>query len=129
MTTNRANELLQPAEAQQSERSRLETLWWAAALLWAGFVFGVDSLGYLPQIGLADAWSWVFFGAGLIGILGNLYRVVTPDLPDPTLWDYIWSGFLLLLGLSGALANVGILWALGLMAIGVVLLVNTLRRE
>ncbi len=129
MTTEHINEMTyQPAEDQTSERRRLETLWWAVALLWAGIVFGADSLGYLPQIGQADAWSWVFFGAGLFGMFGNLYRLATPDLPNATFWDYIWSGFLLLLGLSGAMTNVGILWALGLVAIGAVILVGALQR-
>lgn len=99
------------------------------ALLWAGTIFAIDSLGFLPQIGQADAWSWVFFGAGLFALLGDFYRLATPNLPNPTLWDYIWAGFLLLLGLSGVMTNVEILWALGLMSIGVVILVNTLRRD
>ncbi len=114
MTSEHMNEMtFEQEKSQKSERSRLETLWWAVALLWAGVVFGADSLGLLPQIGQADAWSWVFFGAGLFGMLGNLYRIATPESPNPTAWDYIWSGFLLLIGLSGLVTNVEILWALG----------------
>ena len=32
-------------KSQKKERQRLEALWWAGALIWAGLVFGADSLG------------------------------------------------------------------------------------
>ncbi len=114
--------------SEHKERERLESLWWAGALIWAGLVFAADSLGVLPQIGDADAWSWVFFGAGLYGMLGNLYRLASLDRPNPSAWDYIWSGFLLIAGLGGV-SEVDIFWPLVLVLIGAAVLVNALWRR
>jgi hypothetical protein len=113
------------ARAERKERSRLEAIWWAGALIWAGLVFAVDSLGLLPQIGESDAWTWVFLGAGLYGVLGSLYRVISPNSPNPIAWDYIWSGGLLIIGLAG-MSPVDIFWPLILVLVGVVILAETL---
>jgi hypothetical protein len=116
------------ARAEHKERKRLEAIWWAGALIWAGLVFAADSLGLLPQIGESDAWSWVFFGAGLYGMLGNLYRVANQNFPNPTAWDYIWSGGLLIVGLAG-MSLVEVFWPLILVLVGVVILAETLLQR
>ncbi len=116
------------ATAERKERSRLEAIWWAGALIWAGLVFAADSLGLLPQIGESDAWSWVFFGAGLYGTLGNLYRVANPSSPNPTSWDTIWAGGLLIIGLAG-MSPVDIFWPLVLVLVGLVILAETIFRR
>ena len=113
------------ARVERKERSRLEALWWAGALIWAGLVFAADGLGLLPQIGESDAWTWVFLGAGLYGLLGSLYRVINPDSPNPTAWDYIWSGGLFFIGLAG-MSPVDIFWPLILVLVGVVILAEAL---
>lgn len=113
------------ASVERKERSRLESLWWAGALIWAGLVFAADSLGLLPHIGKSDAWTWVFLGAGLYGVLGSLYRIVSPNYPNPTSWDYIWSGGLFIIGLAG-LSPVSIFWPLILVLVGVVILAEAL---
>jgi hypothetical protein len=89
------------------ERRSFETLWWAGTLIWAGLIFGADSLGWLPQIGQATAWTWVFLGAGLYGLAGCLYRQTSVESLNPRTWDYVWSGFLLLAGLGERLLAVG----------------------
>jgi len=113
------------AATERKGRKRLEAIWWAGALIWAGLVFAADSLGLLPQIGESDAWSWVFFGAGPFGMLGNLYRVASPSSPNPTAWDTIWAGGLLIIGLAG-MSPVDIFWPLILVLVGAVILVETL---
>ena len=112
-------------KVERKERKRLEALWWAGALIWAGLVFAADSLGLLPQIGESDAWTWVFLGAGLYGLLGSLYRVARPDSPNPTAWDYIWSGGLFIIGLVG-MSPVEVFWPLILVLVGVVILAEAL---
>jgi hypothetical protein len=99
-------------------RKRYEGLYWAGALIWAGLVFGADSLGVLPQIGQADAWTWLFVGVGLYGTLINIYGTVSPDLDITTSGDYLWSGFWLLIGLSGFFV-VDLFWPVVLILIGV----------
>ncbi len=112
----------------KEKRSNLETIYWGGVLLWAGLVFGAESLGYLPQIGEADAWSWAFAGAGLYGLLGALYRMSSPNLPNPSTWDYIWSGGLTILGLAG-FTSLDIGFPLVLLLVGLILLGSVVLRR
>jgi len=105
-------------------RSRAESLYWAGVLVWAGLVLGANSLGLLPQFGSGDIWSWVFFGAGLYGTLLNLYHTALADSVTTT-WDYIWSGFWLVLGLSG-LFIFDMFWPLVLILVGGVTLIKAI---
>jgi hypothetical protein len=75
------------AEGRESRRARkrAEGLWWAGALIWAGLVFGAESLELLAQVGSADAWSWVFLGAGLYGLVSDLYYVRAASHADRAL--------------------------------------------
>jgi hypothetical protein len=120
MTTGQVN-------GQEEALPRLDTYYWAAALIWAGLVFGAEALGILPQIAGASAWTWIFIGGGIGGLLLNLYSLSSPDYATPTTWDWIWSGLLLLLGLGGLIAF-NIPWWLVLVVVGVIILVSTLRR-
>lgn len=106
-------------------RANAEALYWAGVLIWAGLVFAASNLDIIPQIGSADAWSWVFFGAGLYGTLMNLYYSAMPDTITTT-WDYTWSGFWLVLGLSGFLAS-DMFWPAVLVLIGGVTLIKGFR--
>lgn len=109
-------------------RKRYEALYWAGALIWAGLVFGAESLGTLPQFGLADAWTWLFVGVGLYGTLMNIYGTVTPDLDITTTGDYLWSGFWLLIGVSGFFA-VDVFWPVVLVLLGVAIVAKQLFRQ
>ncbi len=109
-------------------RKRYEALYWAGALIWAGLVFGADSLGILPQFGQADAWTWLFVGVGLYGTLMNIYGTVTPGLDITTSGDYLWSGFWLLIGVSGFFA-VDVFWPVVLVLLGVAIVAKQLFRQ
>jgi hypothetical protein len=108
------------------ERAQIERLYWAGVLIWAGLVFGADAMGYLPEVGNADAWSWLFLGAGLFGTLGTIYRSISPEVLDPSAWDYIWSGFWLLVGLSGFVTTT-LIWPVALVLVGVIALISVVR--
>lgn len=110
------------------KRRDFKALWWAGTLLWTGLVFGADGLSWLPRIGQGDAWTWVFLGAGLYGLVGTLYRQISVDTLNPRVWDYFWSGFLLIIGLGGVV-GVSTFWPLVLILAGVAVLVSTLRRS
>jgi len=114
---------------QKEERRLLDALYWGGVLIWAGLVFGADSLGYLPQIGQADAWSWIFFGAGLYGLLGAILRMALSGYSNPTAWDYIWSLALLIIGINGFVGGVDIALPLILILVGAVWLGSTLLRR
>jgi hypothetical protein len=98
-------------------------------ILWAGLVFGADILGLLPQIGGASAWSWVFAGAGLLALLGDVLRTAFSDWPDPGTWDYVWAVGLLVIGLVGFFGQ-EIAFPLILVLVGVIAVITVfLRRD
>ncbi len=113
--------------SKTAKRAKAEALYWAGALIWAGLVFAADSMGLVPQIGNADAWSWVFIGGGLYGTVLNFYSSLQPDSVTTT-WDYVWSGFWLILGLSGLFA-IDMFWPLVLILMGAASLVSVIRRS
>jgi hypothetical protein len=108
-----------------SEKKKLDAYYWGGVLLWAGLVFGAESLGFLPQIGSADAWSWVFLGAGLYGLAGSIFRRASDNYSNPSTWDWAWGGIFTILGLGG-FTTVNISWPLIIILVGVVILGNAL---
>ena len=79
----------------------INAIYFGGVLVWAGVVFVIDSLGYLPQIGDSDAWSWIFLGAGLAALIGNLIRQASSSILNPTAFDYIFGAVLLAIGVGG----------------------------
>jgi hypothetical protein len=126
MTTEQMNDMSTEQEGKEAGR-HLEAIYWGGVIIWAGLVFGADSLGILPQIGGASAWSWVFLGAGLYALLGALFRITSPDYPNPTTWDWVWAGILIILGLGGFF-SFNIAWPLILVLVGVAILGKALLR-
>lgn len=128
MTTEQEFMVAEHRHGKRRERQRLEGLWWAVVLIWAGLIFGAESMGLMPQIGDADAWSWIFLGAGVFSLLGSLYRLVSMDVPNPTTWDWVWGAFCLIIGLGG-FTTINIAWSLILILVGGVMLVSALWRR
>jgi hypothetical protein len=106
---------------RKKEKQFKDALYWGGAFLWAGLVFDADLLGLLPQVANFDAWSWVFLGVGLYGLVGALFFLISPNWSNPTAWDFIWSGFWFLVGLSGFIIF-DIIWAIGLILLGLLIL-------
>ena len=79
----------------------INAIYFGGVLVWAGVVFAADSLGYLPQIGDSDAWSWIFIGAGLASLVGNLIRQASSSILNPSAFDYIFGAVLLAIGIGG----------------------------
>ncbi len=115
-------------KSEKEARKRAEGFWWAGALIWAGLVFGAESLDLLPQVGSADAWSWVFLGAGLYGLFSDLYYLRSTSPYKPSTWDWIWSGGLTLVGLGG-FTTIDMSWPLILIVVGVAILVSQYLRR
>ena len=113
---------------EKTERKRLEAFWWGAVIIWAGLVFIADYLGVLPNIREAGAWSWIFLGAGVFGLIGAVIRVASDGLPNPTGWDYFWSALFLIIGASGFVGG-GIAFPIVLIVIGLAILGNVLFRR
>jgi hypothetical protein len=117
-------ELLQ----EKAQRKRLETFWWAVVFIWAGIVLIADYLGVLPEIREAGPWSWIFLGAGVLGLIGALIRAASRDLPKPTGSDYFWSALFLIIGAAGFFGS-EIAFPIALMVIGVAILANVFFRR
>ncbi len=111
-----------------ADRKRLESLWWAAVLIWAGAVFAADYLAILPQFREESPWSWIFLGAGLFGLAGALIRTANVQLPKPTGWDYFWSALFLIVGATGFFGG-GITFPILLVVIGAATVANQLFRH
>jgi hypothetical protein len=113
---------------ERKERSRVKNIYWAVVLIWAGLIMGVNGLGFLPKVGNADGWAYVITGAGLFGTLMNISYASSSDTLNPTSWDWIWSGFWLIVGLGGFF-YLEIFWPLAFILIGVIALITAIRKS
>lgn len=110
------------------EKKYLDAIFWGGVLVWAGLIFGADYFGYLPQIGNAITWSWIFLGAGVYGLLINFIRIFSERISNPTSWEWIWAAIFLLFGLAGFI-TFSIPWWLFLILIGVAILGSAFIRR
>jgi len=106
-----------------------EAIFWGGVLVWAGLIFGAEYFEWLPEIGNASGWSWIFLGAGIYGIVLSVYRLGTDHFTSPSLWDWIWAGIFLIIGAAGFI-SVSVPWWLFLIIIGAAILGSAfIRRE
>ncbi len=89
-------------------------------LIWLGVTFYLEQIGYLPS---ADWWAYFLAGIGAIiiiqGLIGYaMYRV-------PYIGSFIGGAIILLIGLA-FVSNLGNIWPLILVVIGVALLASSL---
>jgi hypothetical protein len=118
-----------PAEYDEKvRRSPLAAVFWAGILVWAGLVLMADNLGYLPEIGEAEAWNWILAGVGVLLLLEALVRAASPDYARPTTGRFIWAGVIILVGLSGII-SFELVWPLILVVAGVAVLFSVLLRR
>jgi len=108
-----------------------------AIVIWAGVVLLAENLGYLSALGLrGDAplgpfpfristWGLIFLGAGVI-ILGEVAaRLILPSYRRHVAGNIILAFVFIGIGL-GNLVNWGVIWALILIALGVVILLRAM---
>ena len=107
---------------------RLDAFFWAGALIWAGLIFAADSLGLLSQIGQANSWSWIFLGAGALGLVLNLLSQTSENYAIPTAWDWGWAILFLIIGAAGFLSFRVPGW-LFLITIGAAILISAQRHR
>jgi hypothetical protein len=105
----------------------INAIYFGGVMVWAGIVFAVDSLGYLPKIGDSDAWSWIFIGAGLFSLIGNLIRQTSSSILNPSAFDYIFGAVLLAIGIGG-FTSLYIALSLVLMLVGGAILFSAIFR-
>ena len=114
---------------QKKDGKYLDAIFWGGVLLWAGLIFVADYFGFLPKIGDASTWSWIFLGAGVYGLLMSFVRLISENFSNPTAWDWVWSIAFFIIGAAGFVA-INIPWWLILILVGVAILGGALfRRE
>ena len=125
MSTNPVPESVSPP-ADVTKRGT-QHLAWALLLIWAALVVGADGLGLLPQVGVADAWNWIFLGAGILATIGCARRLLAHPREDPDLSDYAFAGFLVVIGLGG-FVSAWMVTSVVLLVLGLLVLVTDARR-
>jgi hypothetical protein len=102
-------------------RDPVDAAVWAAILIWAGLVLLADNMNILGT--RWEAWPFIFLGAGVIVLLGVVFRLVVPAYRKPLTGGLIFGVILLGIGL-GELTRWDVMGALILLAIGVALLLR-----
>ncbi len=105
----------------------INAIYFGGVLIWAGFVFAAYSLGYLPQIGDSDVWSWIFLGAGLASLVGNLIRQGSSSILNPSDFDYLFGVVLLAVGIGG-FTSLDIALSVALVLVGGAILLSVIVR-
>jgi hypothetical protein len=126
MSTNPAPESAGPP-ADGTTRGT-QHLAWALLAIWAALVVGAEGLGLLPQIGVADAWNWLFLGAGILATIGCVRRLLAHPRQDLDLSDYAFAGLLVVLGLGG-FVSAWLVTSVVLLVLGLLILVTDARRS
>ncbi|MEJ2708304.1 MAG: hypothetical protein P8074_11875 [Anaerolineales bacterium] len=136
MSDEKANEKEEEKTAEKSwdekwARDPVTSVVWAGILVWAGLVLLAGNLGLLEAIifnGLIfEDWALIFLGAGVIVLLGVLFRLAVPAYRRAVTGSLIFAFILIAIGL-GDIIDVGLLWPLIIIAIGVVVLFRGLLR-
>lgn len=112
---------------KNAERDQAQRIYWAGVFVWAGLIFAFDLLFSLPHIGVATTWTWVVAGAGLYGMFLNAYYALSHESINPKPSDWLWSGFWLVIGLSGFFTT-NLFWPLVLIIVGGIVLAGEFRR-
>ena len=123
-------------EKEEKERSDpLSNMVWGAIVIWAGLVLLADNMGYLSWLSNRDipgpmpfgfsTWGLIFLGAGFIILAEVVMRVLNPSYRRHVIGSIILAIVFIGIGL-GNLVNWGVLWALVLIAIGVVILLRSM---
>ena len=110
------------------QRDALSAIIWAAALVCAGLVLLADNLDLLPAFLEGRGWSLAFLAAGGLFLLEDAMRYLLPEYRRPVGGTLIFAAVLIGIGLSGLGLGV-VIWPLIVIAIGISILVNALRRS
>jgi len=92
-----------------------DTIGWSLTLIWGALII----LGGWLELGETytwwNPWGLFFIGIGIIGLAGSLLRFLIRDIPNASLWDFLFGIFFLSLGLGN---KTGWIWAVALLVIG-----------
>ena len=125
-------------QREKDEKNRsdpLSTAVWGGIIIWAGLVLLADNMGILANLGFGGAsipgvfpfrlstWGLIFTGAAVIIFLEVAIRLLVPTYRRHVIGSIILAFVFLGIGL-GNLISWGVIWALVLIAIGVLVLLR-----
>lgn len=125
-------------QREKDEKNRSDPLSnavWGAIIIWAGLVLLADNMGILANLGFSGialpgliplrlgAWGLIFTGAAVIIFLEVAIRLLVPTYRRHVIGSIILAFVFLGIGL-GNLISWGVIWALVLIAIGVLVLLR-----
>ena len=125
-------------QREKDEKNRsdpLSTAVWGAIIIWAGLVLLADNMGILANLGFGgvttpgvfpfrlSTWGLIFTGAAVIIFLEVAIRLLVPTYRRHVIGSIILAFVFLGIGL-GNLISWGVIWALVLIAIGVLVLLR-----
>jgi len=119
-------------------RDPLNTIVWAAILIWLGVVLLIGNLGFfnalnqflsggLVQINL-EAWSIGFLGAGVILVLEVLARLMIAEYRQPVTGTLVLAAIFVGIGLGNIIGG-AVTWALILIALGFGIILRGVTRR
>jgi hypothetical protein len=125
-------------EKEEKGRSDpLSTIVWGAIIIWAGVVLLAENLDFLARLGLRgdtvpgvfpfhiSTWGLIFLGAGIIILAEVAARLILPSYRRHVMGSIILVFVFIGIGL-GNLVNWSVIWALILIALGVVILLRAM---
>ena len=106
---------------------RLDTVGWAAGLIWAGLVLLAQTTGLTDDYGWWDGWAVFFTGAGILVLLRTFIRPLVPEFRRKLAADLIFGFILLSIGLGDLVVDW--IWPFALIAVGVMILRGLRTRQ
>lgn len=94
---------------------RGDSIAWALILIWGALLLLGGTLEITQEYTSMNPWGLFFIGLGIIGIGGSLLRFLIRDIPNASLWDFLFGLFFLFMGLGN---KTGWIWAIALLVIG-----------
>jgi hypothetical protein len=137
---HRHREEKEEKQHEKEEKGRsdpLSSITWGAIIIWAGVVLLAENLGYLAGFGLRgdiapgmlpfriSTWGLIFLGAGVIIMIEVAARLILPSYRRHVAGNIILAFVFIGIGL-GNLISWGVIWALILIALGVLILLRAM---
>jgi hypothetical protein len=103
-----------------------DTVGWSLTLIWGALIILGGWLELGDKYTWWDPWGLFFIGIGIIALAGSLLRFLISDIPNASLWDFVFGIFFLSLGLGN---KTGWIWAIALLVIGFSILRSVYRKK
>jgi len=104
---------------------KVDTVAWALILIWGALIIIGGWLEFGENYTWWNPWGLFFIGIGVIGLAGSLLRYLIRDVPNASLWDFLYGAFFLSLGLGN---KTGWIWVIALLVVGFSILRSVYRK-